>query len=242
MKYALVTGGSRGIGKAICVKLAQDGYYVLINYRSNDAEAASTLETIKKDGGDGELLKFDVADPNDIENTLGAWMTKEEDRYIEVLINNAGITRDNLMVFMSDDEWKNVISTNQDSFFYVTRKLLQDMLINKFGRIINIVSLSGQKGQAGQINYAATKGAIIAATKSLAIEIGKKKVTVNAVAPGFIKTDMTSELNESELKRLVPLNRFGEPEEVAEVVSFLASDKSSYITGETISVNGGMYS
>jgi 3-oxoacyl-[acyl-carrier protein] reductase len=242
MKYALVTGGSRGIGKAIAVKLAKDGYHVLINYRINVEEAQHTLDEIFNVDGSGELLQFDVANPKEIEAALGNWMNKNEGKYIEVLVNNAGITRDNLMIFMTDDEWESVISTNQHSFFYITRMLLKNMLVNKCGRIINVVSLAGQKGLPGQVNYSATKAAIIAATKTLAMEVGKKKVTVNAVAPGFIHTDMTSELNEKELKNLIPLNRFGKPEEVAEVVSFLASPGASYITGETISVNGGMYS
>lgn len=242
MKYALVTGGSRGIGKAISIALAKDGYHVIINFRSNIDEAKATLSKIELDGGSGELLQFDVSNSIEVESELTRWMEKNQEHFIEILVNNAGITKDNLMVFMSDVDWKDVLSTNLDGFFYVTRILLKNMLVNKCGRIINIVSLSGQKGQAGQVNYSATKGAIIAATKSLAFEIGKKKVTVNAVAPGFIKTDMTSNLDEADLKRLVPLNRFGEPEEVAEVVSFLASSKSSYITGEVISVNGGMYS
>ena len=242
MKYALVTGGSRGIGKAIAIKLAKEGYYVLINYKSNKEEAEATLAAIKSNGGYAELMPFDVSNPAEIESVLGTWGENNPDKYIECLVNNAGITRDNLMIFMSDDDWRNVISTNQDSFFFVTRKLLQNMIVKKKGRIINIVSLSGQKGQAGQVNYAAAKGAVIAATKSLAFEVGKKKITVNAVSPGFIKTDMTSSLDENELKRLVPLNRFGEPEEVAEMVAFLASDKAAYITGEVISINGGMYS
>lgn len=242
MKYALVTGGSRGIGKAVSLALANDGYCVLINFRSNIEEAKNTLSEIESKGGCGELLQFDVSNPNDIDNVLGGWIEKNDDQNIEVLVNNAGITKDNLMVFMADEDWEGVMSTNLDSFFYVTRTLLKNMLVNKCGRIINMVSLSGQKGHPGQVNYAATKGAIIAATKSLAMEIGKKKVTVNAVAPGFIKTEMTAEFNEKELKNVIPLNRFGEAEEVASVVSFLASDKASYITGETISVNGGMFS
>ncbi len=242
MKYALVTGGSRGIGKAIVIKLAQDGFYTIINYRSNSEEAQATLNIIKEQGGDGELLPFDVSDPSKIEEVLGGWIEKNEDKKIDVLVNNAGIHKDNLMVFMSDKEWYDIQNTNLNSFFFVTRQLLQSMIVNKYGRIINVVSLSGQKGQPGQVNYAAAKAGVIAATKTLAMEIGKKKITVNAVAPGFIKSDMTEELNEKELKKLIPLNRFGEPEEVAEVVSFLASEKSSYITGETISVNGGIYS
>ena len=242
MKYALVTGGSRGIGKAISIKLAQDGFYVLINYKSNTEEAEKTLSQIKIEGGNGELMKFDVSNPQDIEAVLDVWVAKNNDKIIEVLINNAGVTKDNLMVFMSDDEWKSVISTNQDSFFYVTRSLLKNMIVNKYGRIINIVSLSGQKGLPGQVNYSAAKGAVIAATKSLAMEVGKKKVTVNAIAPGFIKTEMTEKLDEKEIRKMIPLYRFGEVEEVADLVSFIASEKSSYITGEIISINGGMYS
>ncbi len=242
MKYALVTGGSRGIGKAVCKKLASDGFYVLVNYRSNEKEAQDTLNSIKEDGGDGELIQFNVSDKEQVSSVLGKWIEENPDKHIEVLVNNAGITKDNLMVFMTDEEWESVVMTNQFGFYNVTKQLLQNMIVKKNGRIINIVSLSGQKGQPGQVNYAATKGAIIAATKSLAQEVGKKKVTVNAVAPGFIKTDMTEKMDEAQLKPLIPLNRFGKPEEVAEVVSFLASGKASYITGEVISVNGGMYS
>lgn len=241
MKFALVTGGSRGIGKAVSVKLAKQGFYVLINYRSNHEEANKVLDEIKVGGGQAELLPFDVADSKQVEEVLGGWMTKTGN-YIDVLVNNAGITKDNLMVFMSDEEWNDVIGTNQSSFFYVTRQVLEGMIVNKFGRIINMVSLSGQKGHPGQVNYSASKGAIIAATKSLAMEVGKKKVTVNCVAPGFIKTEMTEQINEKEWKQLIPLKRFGKAEEVANVVGFLASDESSYITGETIAVNGGMYS
>lgn len=242
MKYALVTGGSRGIGKAIATTLARDGFYTIINYRSNIQEAEATLNFIKEQGGQGELLPFDVSNAQEIETVLGGWMENNKDKPIEVLVNNAGITRDNIMVFMTDAEWQSVINTNLHSFFFVTRQLLQSMIVNKFGRIINIVSLSGQKGQPGQVNYAAAKAGVIAATKSLAMEVGKKKVTVNAVAPGFIQSDMTHALNEAELKKLIPLNRFGKPEEVADLVSFLASEKSSYITGEVISINGGLYS
>lgn len=241
-KYALVTGGSRGIGKAVSVQLAKDGYYVLINYVSNQEQAEETLAQIHDLNGTGELIRFDVADSAAVKEVLGGWLEANPDKHIEVLVNNAGITRDNLMVFMSEEDWNSVINTNQNSFFFVTQQLLTNMLVKKNGRIINMVSLSGQKGVPGQVNYAAAKGAVIAATKSLAMEIGKKKVTVNAVAPGFIKTDMTDGLDEKMLKKMVPLNRFGEPEEVAEVVGFLASEKASYITGEVISVNGGMYS
>lgn len=242
MKYALVTGASRGIGRSIALKLASDGFHVIINYKNNKIAAEETLRLVEDNGGTGELLKFDVSDGEDVEKVLVEWKNNNPDKFIEVLVNNAGIRSDGLMIFMSVQQWKDVISNNLDSFFYVTRQLLELMLINKRGRIINIVSLSGQKGQPGQTNYAASKAGVIAASKSLAMEIGKKKVTVNCVAPGFIETDMTSDLDSEMLKKIVPLNRFGKSDEVAEVVSFLASEKSSYITGEVISVNGGIYS
>ncbi len=242
IKTALITGASRGIGRAIAIKLAEDGFYVLINYNASEQKAAEVLSLIQKNGGDGELLKFDVSARTEIKESISTWTEGHPEHHIEVLVNNAGITSDNLMVFMSDDEWEKVINTNQHGFYYVTRQVLQNMLVNKSGSIVNIVSLSGQKGQAGQVNYAASKGAVIAATKSLAAEVGKKKVRVNAVAPGFIHSDMTIDMDESTLKKMVPLNRFGTPEEVAEVVSFIASARASYITGEVISVNGGLYS
>ncbi|MBN1416213.1 MAG: 3-oxoacyl-ACP reductase FabG [Bacteroidales bacterium] len=241
MKYALVTGGSRGIGRAISIKLVSLEYHVLINYRSNEEEALQTLEMIRQAGGSGELLKFDVSDPQQVDAAIAGWSEKNKDACIEVLINNAGIRKDILLMWMENNHWHDVINTNLNGFFYVTRSLLKNMLINKYGRIINIVSLSGLKGLPGQANYSAAKAAVIGATKALAQEIGKKNVTVNAVAPGYIKTDMTKDLNEAELKSFIPLNRFGMPEEVAEVVCFLASEKASYITGEVISVNGGLY-
>jgi 3-oxoacyl-[acyl-carrier protein] reductase len=172
---------------------------------------------------------------------MSNWADQHKEEYIEVLINNAGIRKDVLMIWMEDSHWKDVLDTNLDGFFYVTRALLKNMLVNKYGRIINIVSLSGLKGLPGQVNYSAAKAAVIGATKALAQEVGKKNVTVNAVAPGFIRTDMTKDLDENALKGMIPLNRFGTPEEVAEVISFLSSEKSSYITGEVISVNGGLY-
>ncbi len=242
MKYALVTGGSRGIGKAICLELAANGFFVLINYKSNSIEALNTLNEITGNGGKGELIQFDVANSEEISLKMEEWKIANPDKFVSVLVNNAGITDDNLMVFMSDKQWNTVIRTNLDSFFYVTRQVLTNMVVNKWGRIINVVSLSGQSGMAGQTNYSAAKAGVIAATKSLAMEIGKKNITVNAVAPGFIRTDMTKDLNENELKKLIPLNRFGTPGEVADVVAFLASEKAGYITGETISINGGMYS
>jgi len=242
MNCALVTGGSRGIGRAICIKLAAMGYYVLINYKGNETEAANTMALVKENGGDGELLQFDVAQKEDIQLKLGAWIETNKEKNIEVLVNNAGIKEDGLMVFMKDEQWDAVIKTSLDGFFYVTRLVLNTMLLKRYGRIINVVSLSGLKGMAGQTNYSAAKAGVIGATKALAQEIGRRGITVNAVAPGFIKTDMTEELNEKELAAVIPVKRFGLPEEVAHAVGFLASREAGYITAEVLSVNGGLYS
>lgn len=241
MKNALVTGGSGGIGRAVCVKLAASGYHVLIHYNSNEKRAQETLQAISENGNTGEIVGFNLADKNAISDFYLNWLQSHPDEYIEVLVNNAGVSADNLMVFMEDADWEKVIDVNLNSFFYLTKLAVKEMLVNKYGRIVNVVSLSGIKGLPGQTNYSAAKAGVIGATKALAQEVGKKKITVNAVAPGYIKTGMTEELNESELKRLIPLNRFGTPEEVAEVVDFLASEKASYVTGEVISVNGGLY-
>ncbi|CAM1348382.1 3-oxoacyl-ACP reductase FabG [Tenacibaculum insulae] len=243
MKYALVTGGSRGIGKAICIQLAKDtDYTILINYQSNKQAALDTLNAVEAAGGSGELLPFNVVDNAAVKETLDNWHSNNKEAVIEVIVNNAGITKDGLFMWMTTDDWNNVINTSLNGFFNVTNHLIQKMLVQKYGRIINIVSLSGLKGTPGQTNYSAAKGAVIGATKALAQEIAKRKITVNAIAPGFIKTDMTGDLNEKELKKLVPANRFGNPEEVAHLASFLASEKASYITGEVININGGIYS
>lgn len=239
MKCALVTGGSRGIGRAICAKLSAMGYYVLINYKSNTEEANNTLQQIN---GNGELLQFDVADKADINKVLGSWIAANEDKTIEVLVNNAGIREDSLMAWLKDEQWDSVIKTSLDSFFYVTRLVLEGMMMNRYGRIVNVVSLSGLKGHAGQTNYSAAKAGVIGATKALAQEVGRSGITVNAVAPGFIKTDMTEGLDEKELKKQIPVNRFGLPEEVAHAVGFLASKEAGYITAEVLSINGGLYS
>ncbi|MFO8145939.1 MAG: 3-oxoacyl-ACP reductase FabG [Bacteroidota bacterium] len=242
-KYALVTGASRGIGKAIAIKLATDlNYNILLNYHSNDAAALDAQVQIKAEGVQCELLKFDVSNPEQTKEILEAWEHNNPDSLIEVLVNNAGIARDGLFLWMKPDDWNSVINTSLNGFYYVTQPLLKNMLTQRYGRIINIVSLSGLKGNPGQVNYSAAKGALVAATKALAQEIGKRKVTVNAVAPGFITSDMTAEFDEKELKNQIPLNRFGEAEEVAELVVFLASKKASYITGEVININGGLYS
>jgi len=242
MKCALVTGGSRGIGRAICYKMAQMGYYVLVNYKSRADEAEKTLNQIIENGGSGELLQFDLADKTDIKKILEAWIEANSGKYIEVLVNNAGIKDDMLMMWMKDEQWENVIKTSLDGFFHVTRLVLSDMLVRKYGRIVNVVSLSGLKGLPGQVNYSAAKAGVIGGTKALAQEVGRRGITVNAVAPGFIKTDMTEGLDEKELGSMIPVRRFGTPEEVAYAVGFLASSEASYITGEVLSVNGGLYS
>lgn len=243
MKFALVTGGSRGIGKAVCIRLASDlNYNILLNYHSNTAAAEETKAEIEKAGVKCDLLKFDVADHDSTNTAIENWKNKNPEAKIEILVNNAGITKDGLFIWTNKESWDSVVDTSLNGFYNVTQTVLKDMLRSRFGRVINIVSLSGLKGNPGQVNYSAAKGAMISATKALAQEIGKRKVTVNAVAPGFIKSDMTSEFDEDELKKLIPLNRFGDPEEVANLVSFLASERSSYITGEVININGGLYS
>lgn len=243
MKCAIVTGGSRGIGRAICIKLAEEkNYHILINYASNETAANETLAKVKELGATGEILKFDVGNTEEAQAVLTEWQERNPDAVVEVIVNNAGITRDGLFMWMQKEDWNNVINTSLDGFFNVTNFFIQKLLRNKYGRIINMVSVSGVKGTAGQTNYSAAKGALVGATKALAQEVAKRNVTVNAVAPGFIKTDMTQDFNEEELKAMIPANRFGEAEEVADLVAFLASKKSSYITGEVININGGIYS
>lgn len=241
-KFALVTGGSRGIGKEICIKLSQElDYPILINYQSNQLAAEETQKIISENGGYSELIQFDVNNKEEVEAKLNTWKEANPEAVIEVIVNNAGITRDGLLMWMENEDWSNVLNTTLNGFFNVTRNLIQDLLKNRYGRIINVASVSGMKGTPGQVNYSAAKAGLIGATKALAQEIAKRNITVNAVAPGFIETDMTSDLDQSELKKLVPLNRFGKAEEVADLVCFLASKKASYITGETININGGIY-
>ncbi len=241
MRYALVTGGSRGIGRAVCLKLASQGWNVLINYASNAAKAQETLEGVLAYGVKGELLPFDVTDAAAVNAAIGGWQAAHPDDLISVLVNNAGVRSDSLLIWLEPEAWSKVLSTTLDGFYNVTRAVLQPMLLAKSGRIINMASLSGLKGLPGQANYSAAKGGLIAATKALAQEVARKKVTVNAVAPGFIRTDMVEGLDEAELRKTIPASRFGEPEEVAALVAFLASDEASYITGECIGIDGGLY-
>ena len=241
MKYALVTGGSRGLGRAVCLAIAKTGTPVIINYQSNEEAARQVLADIEADGGQAELMRFDVSKASEVEQALDAWQDSHADDYIAYLVNNAGIRRDNVMALMPEDDWHRVLDITLSGFFNVTQPLLPAMQLHKFGRIVNMASVSGLKGLPGQTNYSAAKGGIIAATKALAQEVARRGITVNAVAPGFIKTDMTEGLDEAALKKLIPANRFGTPEEVADLVAFLVSSKAGYITGNVVSINGGMY-
>lgn len=240
-RIALVTGGSRGIGKAICIELASQNIHILINYKSNKEEALKTLETIEAAGGSGEILGFDCSDKNQVESAMEMWKTQNPNQFIEILVNNAGIKKDGLMMMMPDADWDDVLNTNLNGFFYVTRRVIQKMIAKRRGRVVNVVSLSGVKGMQGQTNYAAAKAGVIGATKSLALEVARRNITVNAVAPGFIKTDMTEGIEENDYKAIIPSGRFGTPEEVASTVAFLVSAGASYITGEVININGGLH-
>ncbi|MBN8650255.1 MAG: 3-oxoacyl-[acyl-carrier-protein] reductase [Cytophagales bacterium] len=240
MKFALVTGGSRGIGRAICIKLAKQGYHILINYRSNDAEAQRTAQLVEECGVTATLIKFDVSDKEAVTQQIEKWTAANPHKHIEVLVNNAGIRQDTLMIWMTDEQWQDVLGASLNGFYFVTRAVLNGMITKRYGRIVNVVSLSGVKGMPGQVNYSAAKAGVIGATKALAQEVARRNVTVNAVAPGFIKTDMTHDLKEDELKKMIPMQRFGEVDEVADVVVFLASPQASYVTGSVIHINGGL--
>ena len=242
MKYILVTGGSRGIGRAVCVRLAQMGMPVIINYRSNEAEALKTKQLVEAEGVKAELLPFDVTDEAQVTKAMDQWEEQHPDDFIYVLVNNAGITRDGVMFMMSDDDWHDVLRTTLGGFFFITRRILKHMMPRHHGgRIVNVASLSGLKGIQGQTNYSAAKAGLIGATKALALEVAARQITVNAVAPGFVDTDMTESLDRAALEQQIPMRRFAKPEEVAEAVAFLASEGAAYITGDVISINGGLY-
>lgn len=230
------------MGKAVCLKLASMGMPVIINYQSNGEAAEGVKAEIEAMGGQAELMPFNVGKMEEVEAAMDKWQDAHPDDYIAYLVNNAGIRRDNVMFMMPETDWHDVINTSLNGFYYVTRRCLPKMMMRKHGgRIVNMASLSGLKGMPGQTNYSAAKAALIGATKALAQEVAPRAVTVNAVAPGFIETDMTKDLPQDELKQLVPMKRFGKAEEVADLVGFLVSDAASYITGEVISINGGLY-
>ncbi len=237
-KTALVTGGSRGIGRAVSQRLARDGFHVVINYRSNHGEAQKTLESITGSGGSAELCPFDVTDKTAVAAALEPLLERSP---VHTLVFSAGVHEDNLLVFMSEEQWERVLTTNLQCFYYVVKPVVKQMLLKRAGRVIVISSTSGESGVAGQVNYAAAKAGVIGAAKSLALECAKRGVLVNAVTPGFIKTAMVESMDAKQLSARIPLGRLGEPEEVAGVVSFLASDDSSYITGQVLRVNGGVY-
>ncbi|MBT9393143.1 3-oxoacyl-ACP reductase FabG [Hymenobacter sp. NST-14] len=241
MKYAFVTGGSRGIGRAICLKLAEQGYHLVINYVANQAAAEQVQDLVRAQGMEAELLRFDVGNSQEVEQVLGTWLADNPDKRVEVLVNNAGIRHDGLLMLMTNEEWQQVMDASAGGFFNVTRLLIRNMIRQKSGRVINMVSLSGLKGQLGQTNYSAAKAAVIGATKALAQEVGRRGITVNAVAPGLIRTEMLQGLREEDYLPLIPMHRFGEPEEVANLVGFLASGQAAYISGQVISINGAQY-
>lgn len=240
MKFALVTGGGRGIGRGACVKLAQMGYNILINYVSNEAAAEETKALVEKEGVKAELLKFNVSVKEEVSACIQNWISANPDNQIEVLVNNAGIKKDGLFMWMEKSDWDAVLDISVDGFFNVTKEVIGGMINQKYGRIINVVSFSGQAGVPGQTNYSASKGAIIAATRSLAKEVGRRRITVNCVAPGFINTEMTEDIDEKAYKNAIAVSRFGTVEEVAHAIGFLATPEASYITGEVLSVNGGL--
>jgi 3-oxoacyl-[acyl-carrier protein] reductase len=235
---ALVTGASRGIGAAIAVRLAQAGYDLWLNYRSNHKAAQVVADQIKALGRQFTLLPFDVSDEAAVAEALGPLLA-EQTPYI--LVNNSGINRDDLLFWMPPKNWKDVLGTNLDGFYHVTSRVVGLMMQKKRGRIVNIVSTSGQTGMAGQVNYSAAKAGLIGATRALAKEVARSGVLVNAVSPGFIETDMTKGLPKAEILKMVPLRRFGTAAEVAGAVAFLCSDDATYITGHVINVNGGIY-
>ena len=243
-RYALITGASRGIGRAIAIELAKDGCSILLNYKSNHAAAEEAKRLIEEVGGEAELMPFDVSQPEAINAALDKWFAAHPDDYIDVLVNNAGIVDDEIMLMMEPEQWHRVIDVNLNGFFYCTRRVIEGMVVNHHGRIVNISSISGQTGFPGKVNYSAAKSALIGVTRALATELAPKQVTVNAVAPGAIETEMmqkSAEYMPEHMKNInsIPMRRLGKPEEVAHLVSFLCSNRANYISGQVIGINGG---
>lgn len=237
-RTALVTGGSRGIGRAISLRLARDGFHVIVNYRSNHTEAQATLDTITAAGGSAELCPFDVTDKSAVATALEQLLARHA---LHTLVFSAGIHQDNLLIFMTEEQWELVLDTNLRCFYYVVKPVVKQMLLARQGRIVVISSTTGESGVPGQVNYGAAKAGVIGATKSLALECAKRGVLVNAVTPGFIGTDMLEGMDAKQLAARVPMGRLGTADEVAGAVAFLVSDDSSYITGQVLRVNGGVY-
>lgn len=230
------------MGRAVCLKVAKMGIPVLINYQSNEAAAQEVKALVEAEGVSAELLRFDVRVKQEVDEALSRWEEAHPNDYIAYLVNNAGIRRDGMMFMMPEQDWHDVLDITLNGFYNVTTHVLPKMMMRKHGgRIVNMSSLSGLKGLPGQTNYSAAKAALIGATKALAQEVAPRGVTVNAIAPGFIDTDMTKDLPQDELKKMIPVGRFGRPEEVAALAGFLLSDEAAYITGEVISINGGLY-
>ncbi len=241
-KNALVTGGSRGIGRAICIRLASMGAHVFINYVSNSAAAEETRSMIVEAGGKAEIIGFDVADSAACQDAIKLMI--KDNKSLDILVNNAGITRDGLMARMSEDSWDAVIDTNLKGSFICSKAATRSMMKSRWGRIVNISSVVGFSGNAGQVNYSAAKAAMQGMTKSMAREFASRNITVNSVAPGYIETDMTKDLSEEIQEKLmteIPLASLGSPEDVAGAVAYLVSADGAYVTGQTIHVNGGMY-
>jgi len=237
-QVALVTGAGRGIGKAIAIELAKHSIFVYINYRSNKAAAQKTLEKIKDGNGQGDLLPFNVTNTDESLTAVKTILQKSPG--IDILINNAGIRDDKLLVMMKKDAWQTVMDTNLTGFYNVTKPVLKNMLKNRFGRIVNVASTAGQMGNPGQVNYSASKAGLIGATKALAREVASRNITVNAVAPGFIETQMLEGMTLEGIINTIPAKRLGKPEEVAHVIAFLCSKQAAYVNGQVIGVNGGM--
>jgi len=242
-RYALVTGASRGIGRAIAIELAKDGCSILLNYKSNHAAAEEAKRLIEEAGGEAELMPFDVSQIDAVNTAFDTWFAAHPDDYIDVLVNNAGIVDDEIMLMMEPEQWHRVLDVNLNGFFYCTRRVIEGMVMNHHGRIVNISSISGQSGRQGQVNYSASKAALIGATHSLAVELASRHITVNAVAPGAIDTEMVRDCADYMPENMrdvdsIPMRRLGKPEEVAYLVSFLCSDKANYISGQIISING----
>lgn len=237
-KTAIITGASRGIGRATAVELAKAGYFIIINYKSNEAAAMETLNLVKSAGSDGELAQFDVADNEQTKNSVKS--ITERHKNIQVLVNNAGITADGLFMLLGEDEWDSVINTSLKGFYNMTKPILREMVRRKCGSIVSVSSLSALMPNRGQANYSAAKAGIIAASRSLATEVARFGVRVNVVAPGLIETDMVKDAPVAEIKKMIPMARLGKPEEVASVIRFLCAGDASYITGQVIGINGGI--